>query len=131
MQLIKVRGQLTLENSHQKITLTKSEFSQLTRIPVLPDEKTYYAEIEDNINAQVSLGLEPTTRQFLVQNSECISTIHFLLGRGEFNTMLVYMRSSDAKRLPSDIGFLSRMAVRFNVSLLQISIGSFHVILGE
>lgn len=128
MELIQVRGQQTLEKQNEIIRLFKSDFDQLSRIPARDDEKDYYASLETKINASLNQVKEATSRQFLIQDPECISTIHFLLGR-KIKRMNVYMRSSDAARLPSDIGLLTRQAKKFLVDELTINIGSFHVIL--
>jgi hypothetical protein len=109
MDLIRVRGQQTLESQNEIIRLSKPDFGQLSRIPARDDEKDYYIELESLINASLNQVTESTSRQFLIQNPECISTIHFLLGR-KIKRMNVYMRSSDAARLASDIGFLTRQA---------------------
>jgi hypothetical protein len=128
MDLIRVRGQQTLESQNEIIRLSKPDFGQLSRIPARDDEKDYYIELESLINASLNQVTESTSRQFLIQNPECISTIHFLLGR-KIKRMNVYMRSSDAARLASDIGFLTRQAKKYSVDKLTINIGSFHVLL--
>jgi predicted nucleotide-binding protein len=129
MHLVKVRDQNTLEQHDVKLTLSVSDMAHLVNIPTHPDEKTYYAAIESQIDAKFNEVNDATSRRILVQNDECISVLQFLLGRGEHNTMLVFMRSSNALRLPSDVGFLCRLAVKFDVQRLIINIGSFHILL--
>lgn len=130
MRLVKVRGQLTLESIDVKIQLYGADITALSRQEVLPDEAEYYAEIEEAMDKRDrELTEDYTTRQFIVQNTECISSIHVLRGRGTENCMYVYMRSSDVKRLPSDLGFLCRMATKYSLPEVRVVIGSHHIVL--
>lgn len=132
MHLLQVRGQHILEINNVTLELSKEEYLDLANIPARDDEITYY----QSITTQISEALETipiegvTTRRIVIQNSECISLIHLLLMRPT-QIMNVYMRSSDAARIASDLGFLSRHAASLDIGLLRITMGSFHVILGD
>lgn len=58
----------------------------------------------------------------------CISLFQ-LLPRENHRVLNVYIRSSDSRILPSDLGFLSRLAIAHSVNLLQVFIGSLHIYL--
>jgi hypothetical protein len=126
--IVMVRGQTTLETLNVSISLGKKRYSEFAGIPVLEDEKTYYTEIQNAVEDKFSLMNESTSRQYIIQNDECISTLHFLLAR-EKNRLFVYMRSSDTARIASDLGFLSRLANKYSIDELLITIGSLHTIL--
>lgn len=130
MELIKVRNQLTLEEQWVRITLSREQYTQLVSIPALDDEKDYYTSISDQITAKSLEVKEGTTRQFVVQNQECISTLQLMQSRTN-SSLNVFMRSSDVKRLPSDLGFLSRLATKYSVKTINISISSLHIIVGD
>ena len=130
MELVKVRNQLTLEEQWVRITLSKEQYTQLAGIPALTDEKDYYTSIINQVSDKSLEVREGTSRQFLVQNQECISTLQFMMSRTN-SSLNVFMRSSDVKRLPSDLGFLSRLAIKYSVDRINISISSLHIIIGD
>lgn len=113
-----------------RITLSREQYTQLVSIPALDDEKDYYTSISDQITAKSLEVKEGTTRQFVVQNQECISTLQLMQSRTN-SSLNVFMRSSDVKRLPSDLGFLSRLATKYSVKTINISISSLHIIVGD
>lgn len=124
MELIEVRNELTLEILGETIDVFGACIYELSCIPPRDDEKSYYASIESQIDA-LSVESFGTSRQLLVQNQECISSIQILRGR-KTPTMMVFMRSSDSARISSDLGFLARMAIKTGVVKIEIKIGSFH-----
>lgn len=129
MELVKVRGQWTLEE-REKITLSEPYIDELSRIPSRDDEKDYYASIENDLDTIVKGTEDPWSRKLVSTNDECITAVQLLALR-EHPTILVFMRSSDAARLASDIGFLCRLAKKYKADRVEITISSFHVILKD
>lgn len=131
MRIIPVRNQITLEAVGEVFELDHNDMVKLSTNPALDDELEYYTKIASDVQKRFNESIESEgvySRKILSQNNECISLIHFLFQRDE-NYMSVYMRSSSSERLPSDLGFLSRLAIDYDISSMTVTIGSFHVIL--
>lgn len=131
MEHIIVRNEETLEIVGKTLVLEQKQFSTLSNNEPLDDEKEYYSQIESQIAQGIKLIIEKegfTSRKLIFQNSECISLIQFLLFREE-NHMFVHMRSSSTARIASDLGFLTRLAKKYDITVIHITISSFHVIL--
>ena len=47
------------------------------------------------------------------------------------NKIIAYFRSSDAYRLPSDLGFICRLAQKIKNSEIEVIIGSMHIYMEE
>lgn len=128
MDFIKVDGKNTLEIRSVHSIYSKEDMEELAKTPHLPEEYEYYDELRESIISESLKIKEGQTRRFMVQNSECISTIHFLLNRNP-SILSVYMRSSDVRKLPSDLSFLSQMALKYGAHEMNVNIGSLHIIL--
>ena len=126
MELLNVRGEDTLELLGQVLTIKEKDFARYAETQEREDELEYYKSISDSLLSH-SLFADTTTRQSLIQNSECISLIHFLKGRGQRNRMEVYMRSSDVARLPSDLSYLAKVAIAYGIHEIRITFGSLHI----
>lgn len=131
MRIVPVRNQITLETVGEVFELDHNDMVKLSTNPALDDELEYYTKIASDVQERFNESIKSEgvySRKILSQNNECISLIQFLFQRDE-NYMSVYMRSSSSVRLPSDLGFLSRLAIDYDISLMTVTIGSFHVIL--
>lgn len=128
LALVTVDGKLTLESTTQALTFSKIQMMELAKIPPLSIELEYYEQIRKDVTSESFKCVENTSRRFITQNNECISSIQILAGRKP-NVMNVYMRSSSVAKLPSDVGFLARLALTYQVDELNILIGSLHIIL--
>jgi len=135
--IVDVEGELILETSLDNvITITSKYFERLGKLPPLEDEFDHYDQNEKDLTSKIqeSCGNLTSRRMYvsyqtsLDKNLHCISLIHVLLGRDQ-NVLNVYLRSSDAKRFPSDLAFFCRLGMKFNIDVIQIFIGSFHIYL--
>lgn len=128
--LVKVDGILTMESISQRLEIDRDDFYELSRVYPREDELEYYQSISNEISKEYQIltasQKKDTNRRFIIQNNECISMIHFLFGR-HINCMSVYLRSSSSEKLPSDLGFLARTAIKYDVHKIVINFGSFHV----
>lgn len=133
MEFVTVRGQLTLEQRLVSLILNEPLIERMSRVIPRQDEVKHYDELSDDVRYAVEQADESTSRQIVVAHSPpkgtklwCFTSIQLLLGR-KVNSMLVTMRSSSTRRLASDLGFVSRIAQRYDCSEIRVSIGSFHV----
>lgn len=125
------KNELTIEHIGESIHLNKSEIDLISQNLVPNEEEAiYYDSIEKELDEIYSKEIElaPTTRKIVYSGKECITTISLLLYR-HVNSMTVYMRSSDTRKLPSDLGFLCRLALKYNVDIVTIMFGSYHTVL--
>jgi hypothetical protein len=134
-EIVEVGGRLTIEQSASEVFEIPSKyFERIGAIQPLSDEIENYTEKEEDLLEKVlEFKGDLTNRRIYkswqtsaVENLHCITMIQLLLGR-QTSVMSVTLRSSDAARFPSDLAFLCRIAKRFNVDLLRIFIGSFHM----
>lgn len=130
MELVKVRDQFTLELLPTILEIPSTQFHVFTGIAPKDEEKAYYASIESQIEPALKSQEDKASRRILIQNSECISSLHFLVGR-KINRLNVYMRSSNVNILPSDLGFLVRQAQKYGVDKVVVHFGSIHIVLEE
>lgn len=129
-QQIYVDGNLTFETQGVQIIIDEDQF-ELFNSKVLDEEKEFYVAIATQLERFLKdNNFETTSRRNLIFTDECISTIQFLFGRTN-STMVVTMRSSDVKKLPSDISFYIGLAKQYAIKKLIIHIASLHIIFGE
>lgn len=127
VEIVTVRNRLTLESVGESLTIKGQETIELLATMVeLPDEYHDYRWIEKELAHAFANRPENTSRNILITSNICISYIQLLLWR-EPPTIVVTMRSSSAERIWSDLGFLSRLAMKYGCTNVVISIGSFHV----
>ncbi|KKN86938.1 hypothetical protein LCGC14_0265010 [marine sediment metagenome] len=126
---------LVLEHvGNNVITLNKSEIERVALNTVLDDETEYYdrkeKQFRDAVFRETSYGGTGTRKAYMAWSSphDCITMMQLLV-RPSQTTMLAYIRSSDLKRFPSDIGFLGRIAARYGADCLEATIGSWHLYL--
>ena len=115
------------------IVLDRYKIEKISRNELLSDEMEEYEDKERCIDLKVNqyFNNKASRRIYVTWMDDggrflnCISLVHLLLSRQK-NTMNVYLRSIDAKRLKSDLTFLCRMAIKYNIDILQVMIGSLH-----
>lgn len=131
--IIKGKKDWTLEQVGVNLIFDSHEIPILAQNPVANhNEEIYYSAIQSEIHdtyGSITDSDGNLSRQIIYTGRECITTIQMLMNRDNGNTMLVYMRSSNANILSSDIGFLCRLALTYNIDRVKILIGSLHVIL--
>ena len=126
---------LVLEHvGNNVITLNKSEVERVALNAVLDGETEYYArkekQFKEAVAREIAFGGTGTRKAYMGWSSphDCITMMQLLI-RPSQTTMLAYIRSSDLKRFPSDIGFLGRIAARYDADCLEVTIGSWHLYL--
>ncbi len=89
-------------------------------------------EVYDKVDT--ILNKDKFSRQAIVtwmpneKSNHCLSMVHVLRERNK-NIMNVYIRSSDASKLHSDISFICILALKLGIEELRIFIGSLHIYL--
>lgn len=111
----------------------KEEINEISHNELLENETKEYSEkekaIEDKVNQYYD---DRSSRRIYVAWNEgdgdylnCITLIHMMLNR-DSNVMNVYLRSVDTAKLISDLSFLCKLAVKYEIDVLQVLIGSLH-----
>lgn len=134
LKVRKIRSQLIAEQTGVRLTLSSKDIVRLASIIPREDEVVHYDALEADLQRVVEKVSEPFSRQVYVAYGpvegtklHCISLVQLLLNREQDSALCAYMRSSLATRLPSDLGFLSRLALKRGCSKVEVLIGSFHV----
>jgi hypothetical protein len=133
-EIVEVKERMTLEFQGISYRIPKKHFDKLATVSFLPDEISEYIQLEEELQVKVkdSEGVHDTTRQTVIvhapdENSVwCWTSLHLLLGR-ENKVLIANMRSSSSTRLASDIAFLCRLGNSYQVELIIVNVGSFHV----
>lgn len=128
MDLIEVDGKLTLEESDVSLYLIEEDIAEMAAIAPLQDEIDYYNELELAIDSRLNTE-ELTSRRLIVISHTCISAIQLLIRGRDDPTIIAYCRSMSSTKAFSDLGFLSRMALKHRAKYLTVHIGSFHVVM--
>ena len=135
MEIVEVRGQLTLEELGVSFEIDDvDDIIRLAGAKPRDDEKEHYAQLAAEFRLQVDdPGEEFQSRQLVVAKQPqhgtklwCFTSIQLLRGR-EQDLLMVVMRSSSTLRLPSDLGFIMRLAMEYRAARVKVLIGSFHV----
>ena len=134
----RVNNRLTLEACGVSVEVEKALFQRLSeKLPYNEEESREYKEIDDELRERIeeTIKIEGSKSRNICcgwasspgSHSKCISFIQLL--RREISILNVYMRSSDILRFSNDLAFLCRLALKNQVDLLQIHIGSSHLYL--
>lgn len=135
MEIIEVRGQLTLEAQGIVFDIeTPADIKRLAEKEARADEREHYDQLAEEFKAIVDDPKEEwQSRQLVVAHQPihgtrlwCFTSLQLLRGR-ERDLLLVVMRSSSTRRLVSDLGFICRLALEYNAEMIRVVIGSFHV----
>ena len=128
--LIKVDGKYTVESvDFHTLELNAENINTLAGVGFTCLDDKDYPFIATTLalkHKEVSVQDESSRRIVCSQPQHCISLVQLLLNRKP-NVMHVYMRSSDTRKLQSDLTFLCRLALTYQVEKLEVSIGSLHV----
>jgi hypothetical protein len=136
VEVINVRGQLTLEDTCVQYTIYKEDFEALSRnAPRDTAEFTHYRSLMDALETEVEKagGTENNSRQLRVVHEAtdgwpcCISVVQLLAGNRNPRQLVCYWRSSSADFLRSDLGFLAEVALRYDCDEIVCFAASFHV----
>lgn len=130
-----VHNRLMLESIIENtIKIDSKYFSYLCNNEILEDENKDYENKHRDLKKAFDSALNEDglhTRRAYISwppnhkgTDNCISLIQLLYR--DKKVLNVYMRSSDIARFQSDLGFFSRIALEYNVDIIQITIGSLH-----
>jgi len=140
MDIINVRGQLTLEDTCVQYTIYKEHFELLAQNePRNDNELQHYLQLAEQLYdvLDTDKGTEDNSRQLRVVHEKtdgwpcCIVTIQLLAGQRDPRQLVCYWRSSSADFLPSDLGFLARVALEHDCDEIVCFAASLHVELME
>jgi len=134
-EIVRVNDKLTLEVTGATVTIRQRDILQIASImPAEEDIGDYALKTQDFIK-MLDENKRTTSRRnvisYVVKNDldlNCITVIQVLLDRIN-SKLLAYIRSSNLKKLDSDLGFLCRLAISAECDEVVVSIGSAHIYL--
>lgn len=137
MEVINVRGQLTLEKTAVQVTFLWEELILLSQNePRTSEEGAHYQQLESQLAYEYSKAMnkaDDNSRQVRVVHEAtdgwpcCISVVQLLVGDRDRRQLVCYWRSSSADFLPSDLGFLARVGLKYEVDELVCFMASLHI----
>lgn len=129
MQLVRTRGQLLLEETAVVIELDQRQMFEL-KPNIAPSDTdrdeyvNFWAEIQ---RKDLETADQGASRQLVIGAPDrCLTSIQLLRDRDE-NIVVAHFRSSSSKLLPADLGFISRVGLRYSATRAVILIGSLHI----
>lgn len=134
MQLIDVDGQLTLEETALTYYVESKYFDRLAENqPRNSEEEQHYLQLASQLWDTCDGETESNSRQLRVVHEAtdgwpcCIVSIQLLAGNRDPRQLIVYWRSSSTDWLPSDLGFLARLAREYDCDEIVCHAASLHV----
>ena len=132
-EIVKVNDQLILELTGCSISIKGKDLIDIARNSAAPEDELDYKIKETKFREMLEAG--STSRRLVVQfpvtptsDLNCISLIQVLKDRKN-SKIITYLRSSNLKKIDSDLGFFCRLALIACVAEVNVTIGSAHIYL--